>query len=395
MENLQRIKALYLKYLDNNYTAEELDELLGYFYDADSRTELNLLIQRELESEDNGYESHPAVQSLLSRLDRELPIKLQEREVPVKISKFKWSYVAAAASVVIIFGLGILFYINGQDKVVSNDAIAAIDIAPGKNKATLLLPNGKVVNLSEAKASVVVASKLTYNDGTIVSPNEITHLTGEENKGFAQELVVSTPRGGSYQIVLADGTRVWLNAASRLKFPANFIHSNLRKVELIGEAYFEVAKNKNMPFIVKSGAQEVQVLGTHFNVNAYEDENCIRTTLTEGSVSVSANDAQVILVPNQQAIFSNGIKVREIDAENEIAWKNGDFVFEDDDLESIMRKVSRWYDVDVVYDEKIDKKMHFSGFVSRKKNISAVLKIMQTTGRVSFKMHERSITVSK
>ena len=390
MENSKDIKTLYQKYLDNDYTAEQLDELLAYFYNSDSPDTLNSIIQSELEIEDNGYQSHPVVQSLLSRLDHDLLAAVNKRDKAVKTIRL-WYRITAAAMIGFILGLGMFFYLNKQNDMGGNNVLAGVDIAPGKNTATLVLPNGKTISLSDAKTGIVIdASKLTYNDGSVVSAKTITP---HAKKQVSENLTVSTPRGGQYRIVLSDGTQVSLNAASLIKFPSNFSPLNERRVELIGEAYFEVAKNMDKPFIVKSMGQEVQVLGTHFNINAYSDEKSIKTTLVEGSVRVSGNKKQALIMPHQQAVFSDDILVKNVDVENEIAWKNGDFVFESDDLESIMRKISRWYDVEVFYDKKPEREMHFGGIVSRAKNISAVLKIMQSTGQVSFKVEGRKITV--
>lgn len=391
MENIHHIKALYLKYLQNEHTAEELDDLLSYFYKAKGETELSSIIKEELESE-SGDEMHQAVQSLLARLDHDLLLAINEREKQVT-KRSLWFYRGVAATIALVLGLSVFFYLNIQNDPELKESIVSTDIAPGKNAATLVLPDGKTINLSDAKTGIVIDdSKLTYKDGSIVTSNS---ANGQKNTDELpiEELKVSTPRGGQYQIALPDGTQVWLNAASLLKFPSNFSSLNERKVELIGEAYFEVTENKQKPFIVKSGEQEVRVLGTHFNVNSYADEASIKTTLIEGSVMVKARGEQVVLKPKQQAALKDKIYVQNVDVENEIAWKNGDFVFDSDDLESIMRKISRWYDVDVVYDEKPIKKMRFGGIVSRAKNISAVLKIMKSTGQVSFKVKDRRITV--
>ncbi|WEK20215.1 MAG: FecR family protein [Candidatus Pedobacter colombiensis] len=385
MKDSKHTKALYQRYLDNDYTAEELKELLEYFYNSANENELSSMIQDELESEENGYESHAAVQSLLHRLDQELLAAVKERNKPVKTIRI-WYRTVGAAAILIVLGIGMFFY--SYKKQVSEDEklIAGKSIAPGKNTAKLTLSDGKTISLSDAKMGIVIeASKLTYNDGSAVS----------ESKMPTKNLTVNTPRGGQYRIVLPDGTQVWLNAASVLKFPSSFALLKERKVELIGEAYFEVTKDKNKPFIVKSKGQEVQVLGTHFNINCYTDEASIKTTLIEGSVMVSGKQEHVVLKPNQQAVLNNEIEVKNVDVENEIAWKNGDFIFDSDELESIMRKISRWYDVEVFYTEKPSKKMHFGGIVSRTKDISAVLKIMQSTGQVSFKVEGHKITVTQ
>lgn len=206
---------------------------------------------------------------------------------------------------------------------------------------------------------------------------------------------IETPRGGQYQIKLPDGTRVWLNASSSLRYPAVFARDN-REVELKGEGYFEVSKDKRRPFKVKSGIQEVKVLGTHFNVSAYSDEAMIRTTLLEGVVQVGllkggAAEKNVLLKPGQQSLMSlKELKVSNADTEESVAWKNGYFKFNDESIESILKKISRWYDVDVSYEGKMTDKI-FNGKVSRYGNVSDVLQILQLTGAIKFKIEGRRI----
>jgi len=201
--------------------------------------------------------------------------------------------------------------------------------------------------------------------------------------------------GGEYQVVLADGTKVWLNALSSIRFPTSFKGSE-RKVEITGEAYFEVAKNARMPFRVIGGSQTVEVLGTHFNINAYPDESAVATTLLEGSVKVAMHDGQAkVLKPGEQALIfkeNNSFRVKEVDAEDAVAWKNGYFQFNDDDLKTIMNQLSRWYNVEIVYQQaNLDQK--FGGTISRSKNLSQVLRILELTGNVRFRVEGRRITV--
>lgn len=203
------------------------------------------------------------------------------------------------------------------------------------------------------------AAKVTYNDGSVVANNNNSQNSTLSSSGI---LKASTPRGGTYQIVLSDGTKVWLNASSELKFPASFNQTKQRSVELSGEAYFEVAKNKMKPFMVRSNGQEIEVLGTHFNVNSYLDEKVTKTTLLEGAIKLSQlkrdNPASYVLRPGQQAVAGNTVVIRNVDAMDVIDWKNGMFIFNKESLESIMRKLSRWYDVDVVFeDEKLKSKL--------------------------------------
>ncbi|TCC96544.1 FecR family protein [Pedobacter hiemivivus] len=316
-----------------------------------------------------------------------------------------WYRIGGVAAVLALITLGIWLY-NSQYSGISseNPFVSAKDILPGKNTAMLTLANGKVITLSESKIGVVIAEEgLKYNDGTEVAASAAQ----------AQMLTASTPRGGTYQVTLPDGTHVWLNADSKLSFPSKFSGPE-RKVLLKGEAYFEVAKSHRakakgdqsksepIPFIVATDKQEVTVLGTHFNINSYSDEAATKTTLLEGSVRVvvagtkSASTAfSYILKPGEQAINNGNIRVEKVDLEEAVAWKNGNIVFTDRTLESIMRELSRWYEVDVVYMADAPKYEIFSGAVSRTRNISSVLERMQTTGSVRFKVEGRTITVTK
>ncbi|MGY0036944.1 FecR family protein [Pedobacter sp. NJ-S-72] len=211
---------------------------------------------------------------------------------------------------------------------------------------------------------------------------------------------METPKGGQYQLVLPDGTKVWLNAASSLRYPVAF-QGNERKVELTGEAYFEVAKDKTRPFEVYSNNQVVQVLGTHFNINAYSNEPFVSTTLLEGSVKVtnSLTNAQKIIRPGQQSLISKdgqaGIEVKNMDLDEAVAWKNGYFMFNEEELESILKKVSRWYNVDVQYEQEELKHQLFSGTLSKYSNVSQVLKKLEMLQSIHFKIEGRKIIVTK
>jgi transmembrane sensor len=319
---------------------------------------------------------------------------------------FPWKRIAVAASILLVAGAGLWFYTNiprhpdaGQDP---ESAQYATDIAPGKNTATLTLADGKPISLSDAKTGIVVdESKLAYSDGTVIPSS----LRDEAKQ--SQLITASTPRGGTYQVVLPDGTKVWLNAASSIKFPSDFKGAN-RVVELTGEAYLEVAKDKAHPFIVESKGQQVEVLGTHFNISAYPEEGNTKTTLLEGSVRVSSlspsslrggttrqSQQAITLRPNQQSTMTGSkIDIKTIDPTETIAWKDGYFRFNDEKIESIMRKVSRWYDVDVEFKGEITKE-GFNGAITRYSSIRDVLEIMEGSKAVHFKIEGRRIIVSK
>jgi hypothetical protein len=312
--------------------------------------------------------------------------------------------ITAAAAAAIVFG--IWFYNPGRhaDSPPRNEfGASAQDIAPGKNGATITLANGKVIQLSDAKSGVVIGEDLKYSDGTSVgSRNEFG--TGSRNsKGGGpdlrqddvMQLTASTAKGQTYQFTLPDGTKVWLNADSKLEFPSGFVNSKTRDVRLFGEGYFEVAKDKAHPFIVRTNKQEVEVLGTHFNINSYADEGNVKTTLLEGSVRVNGQGREsVVLKPNQQAVVfaSKQTEVNSVDVGDVVAWKNGKFVFVRENVRSIMNKIARWYDVQIIYEGDVKGKA-LGGSVSRFKNVSEVLEMLSATKAVQFRIEGRKVIV--
>ncbi|MDR6783217.1 transmembrane sensor [Pedobacter africanus] len=308
-----------------------------------------------------------------------------------------WLRVAGVAAVVAI-AFGIWFYAirpsAGESATPRN---YANDIQPGKHTATLTLANGRTLALSDAKSGVVIdVSNLKYNDGTDVE------AVVKEAPLFGKEIMtISTPLGGTYQVALPDGTKIWLNAGSSLKFSAAWKGQPERKVWLSGEGYFEVAKTaRHSPFIVVTAKQQVEVLGTHFNISSYTDESDTETTLLEGLVRVSSSRTarrdEVVLKPNQQSILTNNnrITVKTVDTERAVAWKNGLFIFDDEPLHQIMKQIARWYNVEVVY-EGVDENKKFGGSISRAGQLSKVLRQLEKTGGVQFEIQERRVIVMK
>jgi ferric-dicitrate binding protein FerR (iron transport regulator) len=266
------------------------------------------------------------------------------------------------------------------------------DIAPGGNKAILTLADGSMIDLRAAKnGKLAKQGDMVINknaDGQIVYANSENNASSQ-NTGFN---IATTPRGGQFQLVLADGTKVWLNAASSIKYPVVF-NGNERKVELTGEAYFEVAHDKEKPFRVISNGQEVEVLGTHFNINAYHDEKSAKTTLLEGSVRISSEGKNKMLKPGEQAHFENGdILIADVDVNEVVAWKNGFFQFKDDNIRDIMRQLGRWYDVDIKYEGNLPDR-EFSGTLSRNANLSQMLDILSFK-KIHFRIEGKTIIVT-
>lgn len=332
-----------------------------------------------------------------SDVRKQILYRLHEQIKPARKSFFMRRSLAIAA-VVFLIASGVVIFFSGEsnrDEMSSQPKVVAIadEVVPGKNRATLTLDGEPAISLDEVKNGLLVQQgNITISkraDGHLVY-SSIVNEKSAINPVFNK---VVTPRGGQYQLVLADGTKVWLNAASSLRFPVAFSGKS-RLVQLEGEAYFEVAKNSKMPFVVKTKQMNVDVLGTHFNVSAYADEDAVRTTLLEGSVRLTAAAKKAMLKPGEQAVFGKdqNLQVMKANAEDAVAWKNGYFVFDNENIQSIMRKVSRWYDVSVVYKGNIDQK-EFGGTVSRFNSVSSVLKSLELTGTVHFKQEGRRIIV--
>lgn len=310
-------------------------------------------------------------------------------------------YLSIACLALIATGIAAMFHKNYPNVNFKNLAAEFVshDIPPGGNRAVLTLADGKNITLNEAADGELV------KEGNVVvrktgNGKLVYEVMGGENEGtdYAYH-TISTPKGGTYQITLPDGTKVWLNAASTLKFPTSFVTLTERKIELSGEAYFEVIKDAKHPFRVITEKEEVQVLGTRFNISSYTDDSSEKTTVFEGMVKVSnlqdIKRNKLSLKPGQQSVINESvITVVKADPEVVLAWKNGMFIFDNESLESIMKKVSRWYDVDVVF-EGVDKNKLFEGRVSRLANISRVLKELELTGGVHFKIEFGRIIVTR
>lgn len=324
-------------------------------------------------------------------------ILLEIHQKPVEKPFKLWKRMSIAATVLLVSGLS-FYALNHPTLGLGIPKTEIInDILPGTDQAILTLSNGKKIVLDGA-----VNGEIAEQGGISISKTADGQLvysvaeaaSGKDAHGLDAFNTIATPKGGQYQLQLPDGTKVWLNAASSLKYPVRF-SAKQRQVELQGEGYFEVAKDSSRPFKVNSGTQELEVLGTHFNINSYADEATRKTSLLEGAVRISDKSwsRPVVLSPGQQAVASsNGLKVVMVNPDEVVDWKNGNFVFEDEPLESIMRKVARWYDVEVKYqDHPAD--LTFTGVVSRSKNISAVLNALDKTGKVHFKVEGKIVTV--
>ena len=302
----------------------------------------------------------------------------------------RWITWSKYAAVIVLFvSIGIFGLVNEEKQEVENGTVAQIE--HGSMKAQLVLANGKKVDLRPE-----TSLQLEEVGGTriLTSDNRIKYSGKDSLAGQSAEVKYNTlivPRGGEFSLELADGTRVWLNAESRLRYPVAFTGKE-RKVEMEGEVYFEVAKNKEKPFIVTVNGVDIRVLGTSFNVSAYQEE--VVTTLVEGKVQLKKGNEQVILSPNQQAIWSDDeFRVKQVDARNYVLWKEGIFYFEDVDLETILDDMARWYNVNVFYMNPVLKEMKFSVEIRRYGDINEILRRIEQTKRVKFEIKDRTINV--
>ena len=381
------------KYLANTISREELGELLRMTDEQEDDAKLLTVLKSHWEAiKEKTRENHPDWDSKFAAMMKEAG---RERSIVTmaKRNKVNWFYriaVAVIIGAVVFGGYFMVLQSNKKKPETISVQISKKDIAaPASSNAILTLANGKTIVLDSASnGSLAVQGNINViklSDGQIV-------YNGKANSEM-QYNILTVPKGSKVaSITLADGTKVWLNAASSLKYPVAF-SGNERKVEIAGEAYFEVTPNAAIPFKVQKDNMQVTVLGTHFNVNAYEDEADIKVTLLEGAVTINKGNAVGLLKPGQQAKIAAGIKVlNEVDTDEAVAWINGKFQFgEAADITSIMKQISRWYDVEIEYRGIITG--HIGGTISRNENVSQVLKMLEMTGVVTFKMDEKKVIV--
>ncbi|WP_276346911.1 FecR domain-containing protein [Daejeonella sp. JGW-45] len=374
------------KYISGEASLEEEQQLLN-FYGSFNKS-----------NEDQPGLDMP---SLDDRMFRRLMESVETSEPAPRMPARLVARLSIAATVIIALAASLYFYKDAAPQAepeVFTEINQKNDIDPANNKAILTLADGSRISLDDVKNGFVASqgniSITKTEDGEIVYQK----LDRGRNMGsLSAANTIQTPKGGRYNITLPDGSRVWLNSASTLSYPTAFA-SNERKVRLIGEAYFEVAKRKNVPFRVESNNQVVEVLGTHFNINSYEDEAYTKTTLLEGSVRIILNSAKPnaqLLKPGEQSLTSPAgpdIKVQHTDTEKAIAWKNGYFKFKNTPIRDIMREIERWYDVELVYDGKLAPD-EFTGYISNDVKISGVLKMLEESGGIKFTVKGRKVKV--
>ncbi|WP_276500107.1 FecR family protein [Terrimonas pollutisoli] len=397
------MNEIYFRQLLDDYVTGKLSEQdqrkFFEFLEQDGyRNVLEEVLRKEWDDENYMEQTNTQIGE---RIEQYVLRRIANNEkAPVRpISFFRRYRMIAAAVIIIIAGAGLYLLLTNRTndrrdiaKTIQND------VPPGSNKAVLTLADGSTIILDSAadgqlaqqgnaKISKTNEGQLAYNLINEKPTTEVLYNT------------LATPRGGQYRLVLPDESKVWLNAASSIRYPTVFTGKE-RVVEITGEAYFEVEKNEKLPFIVKiispSGDNgEVRVLGTHFNINAYDDESLVRTTLLEGSVLIKKDAAMALLKPGEQAQLNNGSSVKvvkNVDLEEVVAWKNREFNFNGADIYAVMRQLSRWYDVDVIYqNKKIDVQFFFE--IPRSSKLSDVLRILELAGKIKFQIEGKRVIV--
>lgn len=394
----QRLQYLFHRYVSNELTEEEYWELWKVLHIESMKKNLSTELQWIWEEVKNRPPVIPIRQwdeKMKSLMEEEkkssYPEKKEERLT------FRIGFMGWAAVIIAILVSAIIFFQYKQHAFNSNTKLLMTsnkpkDILPGSNKAILTLSNGSTIILDSAFNGII-----SQQGGTVISKTGSGSINYQPSNNHLRERVyntLSTPRGGQYQITLPDGTRVWLNSASSLYYPTSFTGDN-REVRMTGEAYFEVAKDVSKPFVVSVNGMKVDVLGTHFNIMAYDDAKMIKTTLLSGSVSISESGIKKLLVPGEQAEVNKEGKIAIVENANTdaaLAWKNNLFWFQDNTIQEVMRQLSRWYDADVIINGDIPE--HFTGSVPRNVPVSRVFELLEETGHIRFAIKDNKIIVS-
>ncbi|WP_069660439.1 FecR family protein [Arcticibacter eurypsychrophilus] len=412
-----RLTYLFRSYYRKTATRQEIEELF-HLLQVSTDDEVLSLMHKEwdhLQVEEPLFKPHKSREILNQILLNEAEGGDLGGEIALDNEKRKWAFMrkwalspkrlSAAAAILLFVSLGLHFLKIQPERLklgVQKHQPALKNILSKKNQAILTLASGKVIILDTAGIGTLIKTKdfrfrktkerqLEYLSLTniILTDDEHSTLDGRHSRLNT----ISTPKGGQYEVLLPDGTKVWLNAASSLLFPAAFA-GKTREVELIGEAYFEVAKSAKMPFVVKSRLAKVEVLGTHFNISAYGEGSAMKTTLLEGAVKISDTNTSTVLKPGEQAIVNKNSDmkvVRMVDVESAVAWKNGLFQFNEADIKEVMQQAMHWYDLNVSYEGPIAGR-HITGKISRNVQASEFLNMLKYTG-VKFKIEGKNVVI--
>jgi len=377
-------QALLQKYLDGQCSPEEMATLYSWLLTSDAHKPLLAVMQQDFE---RIMKEQPKVpEELSNRIEEKLLQSISRNKVVPMKTPGRWKWVAAAGVAVLLATAVGVFY-RSHKPAAPLAVNTTTEVKPGTNKAVLTLADGSVVTLDSAGNQVIQQgdTKVQQQHG------KLQYAAGGDNAAIGFN-TLKVPRGGQFTIVLPDGTQVWLNSASSLRYPTAFTGGN-RTVEMQGQGYFEVAKNAKQPFVVKVNKAEVQVLGTGFDIMAYEDEEELRTTLVSGAVKVKQGSVEKYLKPGQQVAIDNStglMSVRNTDVQGVIAWKTGFFEFDNANINIILRQLARWYDIDVDT-QTVDNRL-FGGRINRNLPLSEMLSLLESSG-ARFKLEGRKLTV--
>lgn len=375
MENSQNIQNLFNRFLSRQCTPDELQELFKHFGTTDEETLHNLITSTHLDDDDT-LATNPARAEKLG----DLYLGIKQHIFVEKQKQAVWKKVIAIAAILLAIATSAAYFIRSKDFLNHKPVIASIeDIKPGKNAATLTLSTGKQIILTDHGIG-----ELANEAGISISKNangQLIYKIEANSDATDKTNTLTTTQGETYQLILPDNSKVWLNAASSLTYAVSLgSRGGQRTVKLTGEAYFEVSHDKSRPFIVQTAAQEVKVLGTHFNVNSYGDNGQTITTLAEGSVQVQPalhSLSAKILKPGQKSVLSRStINIAAANLETDLAWKNGLFTFDEATVPDVMQQISRWYNIDVRYNAAIPNE-RISGGISRQSDLKMVLKMLE------------------
>ena len=389
LEKQQRIQDLLAQYLNKTITEADFKELFEMISEEENKEILDDFMKQSEKSALPDAEAHHVDWSYMYH---NIIAKGKPENRFSRIIRYG-QILTIAASLIIVCYIGYQFYLQ-KSIVPPTVAMVKQDVHPGGNQAILKLSDGAQIVLNDVQngeLAVQGSANINKSDKDFL----VYTATNAANEQLVYTNVLTTPRGGQYRLMLPDQTLVWLNAESSITFPTAFIGKE-RRVKITGEVYFEVSKNKNKPFIVESSQANVEVLGTHFNFNAYPDEEQA-VTLLEGSIKLVHGKNSKLILPGQQVIYSaysDSFILNNVDIDNVVDWKNGLFIFEDASLKQVMRQIGRWYDVDVKYAGKTPN-VKFNGVISRNNNLSKIIKLLQTAGNISFDIQAKTIIVKQ
>lgn len=394
MRQYKELANTYKKYINGELSVNEARDFLEYIHSGRNREDFERLMQETLEDTVELDQLNELIQdnSLLDRSWTSLQMRISLEKTPKTIN---WRYViGVAATILCVLSVGLWFYIDRLSSEDDKEMVQKI-IEPGHQTATLTLADGRKIRLEESGEG-----ELTQEGGVIITKSadgQLLYHLKEDVKNYNGYNTLSTSRGETYSVKLPDGTQVWLNATSSITYAANFSSHSTRMVKLRGEAYFEVAKDKNKPFVVQADDCSIQVLGTSFSIRSYENENNILTTLVEGKVHVFAKEKSLILKPGEQLTYSRRtgeMGAEKVDANMFISWTSGKLMFRNERLEDVLQTLSKWYEFEYEFEDEAVKSILIGASFDRYENMNVIIDMLKSTTLVDVKQIDKKIYLS-